>query len=87
LSTVNLLDNSVEVYSCFSCIIAGMSMEDIRKYESAMQTETNKKVGNAPVVAPSPDGAVEGGPVPLTPMNTPIDKNASFFSAGDASST
>jgi hypothetical protein len=71
---------------CFLWVISGMSMEDIRKYESTMQTETNKLVGDAEASAKSVDGTVEGGPIPLTPVNTPIDKNAAFFSANDAGS-
>jgi hypothetical protein len=71
----------------FLFVFTGMSMEDIRKYESTMQTETNKIVGVAEAEK-SQDGAVEGGPgpIPLTPVNTPIDKSAAFFSASDANS-
>jgi len=80
-------------YKCFNIVLyvyirhPGMSMEDIRKYESRMQNETNEKVGNTIVVAATLNGAEGASATPLTPTNTPIDKKApvSFSSSDDNS--
>ena len=82
------------VVKTLNVFVLGMSMEDIRKYESRMHTETNKKVGateseNAATEGEHPDGMVKErlAAVPLTPTNTPIDKRApiSLFSDDNAS--
>lgn len=64
-------------------------MEDIRKYESHMQSETNRKVGNAAEAeaeAARPVGLGVDGLHPLTPTNTPCEKNVVFFPSDDSGS-
>ena len=74
--------------------VVGMSMEDIREYESRMHSETNKIVRAPTTTAPestqsSGAVAVAGDDVdaeagdddeesPSTPSNTPTDKSAPF---------
>ena len=63
-------------------MFAGMSIEDLRKYESEMHDETNKIV--RPTQAPSSDAAAAAAvsgiddESPSTPSNTPTEKSAPF---------
>ena len=65
--------------------MAGMTMEDIRRYESAMHDETNKLVGAATesdsssaAAATAAAGDANDDEAPNTPSNTPTEKSAPF---------
>jgi len=66
-------------------VMAGMSMEDIRKYESEMHSETNKIVGATTELPAAETAAVATASArpdddedPSTPSNTPTEKSAPF---------